>query len=167
MDQGDPAMSVTVQKTRFHRGAWLVMIFALFSPLRKRIQELIDQRFYRSKYNTEQALLDFAAVARNEVDMERLNAALIQISYEMLQPEEVSLFWRTGPTNRTERHSRTLVPLSTFKNLVGWLLMILGVVTPSTGGMTKYANCAVLTDSLLPCWAWINKQYNQKKSRYG
>jgi hypothetical protein len=66
-------------------------IAALFNPLRHRIQDTIDRRFYRRKYDAEQALGKFAAVARSEVDLARLNEALIQISHETLQPETVSL----------------------------------------------------------------------------
>ncbi len=66
-------------------------IAALFNPLRHRIQDTIDRRFYRRKYDSEQALGKFAAVARSEVDLARLNEALIQISHETLQPETVSL----------------------------------------------------------------------------
>ncbi len=66
-------------------------IAALFNPLRRRIQEAIDRRFYRHKYDAEQALGKFAAVARSEVDLARLNETLIQISHETLQPETVSL----------------------------------------------------------------------------
>jgi hypothetical protein len=66
-------------------------IAALFNPLRRRIQDTIDRRFYRRKYDAEQALGKFASVARSEVDLARLNDTLIQISLETLQPEKVSL----------------------------------------------------------------------------
>ncbi|GAB4577589.1 MAG: hypothetical protein Fur0022_03200 [Anaerolineales bacterium] len=67
-------------------------IAALFTPLRNRIQNFIDQRFYRKKYNAEQALAQFATIARDEVDMDKLTTALIGVVQETMQPEKVSVW---------------------------------------------------------------------------
>lgn len=67
-------------------------IAALFNPLRSRIQEFIDRHFYRRKYNAEQALDDFTTTARDEVDMDQLNAALLHVVDDAMQPERVSLW---------------------------------------------------------------------------
>lgn len=69
-------------------------IAALFSPLRHRIQDFIDRRFYRKKYNAEQALADFAAVARSETDIEQLTAGMLQMVQETMQPASITLWLR-------------------------------------------------------------------------
>ena len=69
-----------------------LLIAALFNPLRKRIQNAIDQRFYRRKYNAEQALADFAATARSETDLEALTAQVEGFVEKTMQPEQVNLW---------------------------------------------------------------------------
>lgn len=69
-------------------------IAALFNPLRGRIQEFIDHRFFRSKYDAEQALTDFAAIARDEVDLARLSGSLLWVVEDTMQPEQTSLWLR-------------------------------------------------------------------------
>ncbi len=67
-------------------------VAALFTPLRRRVQEVIDRRFYRRKYNAEQALAEFAAAARSETDLETLSAQVVGIVQHTMQPESLSLW---------------------------------------------------------------------------
>jgi hypothetical protein len=81
-------------------------IAALFTPLRRRIQSFIDRRFYRKKYNAEQSLADFALHARNETDLVALTGQLVSIVQKTVEPEQVSLWLREGPTGLEVAHDR-------------------------------------------------------------
>jgi hypothetical protein len=72
-------------------------IAALFTPLRRRVQNGIDRRFYRRKYNVEQVLTSFSETVRNETDLEKLNERLIATVKETLQPVQASLWLRALP----------------------------------------------------------------------
>jgi len=69
-----------------------LVIAALFTPLRGRVQAFIDRRFYRQKYDAQQVLAQFAITARDETDMAALTAELVHVVQETMQPEQV-LVW--------------------------------------------------------------------------
>ena len=66
-------------------------IAALFNPLRRRIQNDIDRRFYRQKYDAEKALAEFAAAARAETDLDALSTQVVTIVEKTMQPIEINM----------------------------------------------------------------------------
>jgi hypothetical protein len=71
-------------------------IAALFNPLRRWVQEIIDQRFYRSKYDAEKTMAAFVATCRDEVELERLADELLHVTDKTMQPEHASLWLIRG-----------------------------------------------------------------------
>jgi hypothetical protein len=73
-----------------------LIIAALFSTLRRRLQMVIDQRFYRRKYNADQAVAAFSAAARSETEVNPLTGQMVRVVEETVQPEKILLWMKDG-----------------------------------------------------------------------
>ena len=97
--------AVTGQQSQFAIVLSTLAIAALFNPLRRRIQDVIDRRFYRRKYDAQQVLAQFAITARDETDMNALTAELARMVQETLEPAAVRVWLREIPNLARSKRS--------------------------------------------------------------
>jgi len=67
---------------------------ALVQPLRRRMQEAVDRRFYRSRYDAVRALDEFSVRLRDQVDLDAVRADLVSAVRETVQPAHASVWIR-------------------------------------------------------------------------
>jgi hypothetical protein len=73
-----------------------LVVFALFAPVRRRIQAIVDRRFYRSRYDAAREIESFAARVRDEVEVDRLAGAISTTLERTMQPASASIWLRSG-----------------------------------------------------------------------
>ena len=65
---------------------------ALFSPLRRRVQRVVDRRFNRARYDADQTVAAFAARLKDAVDLDAIRDDLAGVVHQALEPAQVSVW---------------------------------------------------------------------------
>jgi hypothetical protein len=69
----------------------------LFQPARRRIQQAVDRRFNRRKYNAAQTIQAFSTRLRDQVDLDTLSSELLAVVDQTMEPTQVSFWLRPSP----------------------------------------------------------------------
>ena len=83
---GGPVLAVTLST---------LLVAVSFQPLRRRIQDAVDRRFYRRRFDAHSAASAFSARLRAEIDLEALTHELLGVIDETLQPSHAAVWLRS------------------------------------------------------------------------
>ncbi|HJW36713.1 MAG TPA: hypothetical protein VJ769_08740, partial [Actinomycetes bacterium] len=93
-----PYLAIVAAIPRLVEGSGSLAVAAVFQPARRRIQQLVDRRFNRRRYDAARTLDRFAARLRDQVDLDALEGELLGVVDQTMQPTRTTLWLRPPPT---------------------------------------------------------------------
>jgi hypothetical protein len=78
-------------------------VAALFQPARRRIQQVVDRRFNRRKYNTARTIEAYSVRLRDQLDLDTLSAELVAVVNQTMEPTQVTVWLRPSPPGSSGR----------------------------------------------------------------
>jgi hypothetical protein len=95
--------SITGQNSQFSIVLSTLLILLLFTPLKEFLQNFIDLRFFRHKYDAQKAVEKFTKKVRNMVEAEQIKEELLTTVDQTLQPEHSQIWLRNPEGNLKSR----------------------------------------------------------------
>jgi hypothetical protein len=91
------AHSVVSYRSPLAVAAATLAAIALFNPLRRRVQQVVDRRFNRARYDAEATIAAFEVRMQGAADLDEVRSDLVAVTSQALEPAHISLWLRSGP----------------------------------------------------------------------